>query len=449
MQGLESADDQQADTSAGRFGEVDEPGWRSSDLIEDFNMAQPGTKSSPRNPGEVDPSFGANGLIEIPEGDQVRAIMEDNDALIYAVWRGRETWLYRVFKDGAADHSFGEQGLVKWSFETGENASPEQLIRQPDGKFLLIGRSISNGDPFLWRAAVSRFHPNGSPDLIFGTRILPYPFDPDKVHMVVHLPVATLQADGKLLLATGYRVLDTQGYSLREAGRLHRFEADGAPDMTFGIQGQIEVRINGQDTSIEGIGVLTDGSIIVSATIDRGHDGFSNTKMALACLKSNGALSQGFAVSGYWEAERPTRTPRISIKNDQIMVMGIDLGEEGSHLWFSQLDANGKADPDFNNALPLLVQLPFATSFPMVVLQSETRVIGLVTGYDGAEWACLVGVQDDGSLDLGYGAQGIATLGPGYLRSGALQQTAQRVIVAADMGEFPGKKVPTVIGVLN
>jgi hypothetical protein len=67
-------------------------------------------------------------------------------------------------------------------------------------------------------------------------------------------------------------------------------------------------------------------------------------------LKSNGALSQGFAVSGYWEAERPTRTPRISIKNDQIMVMGIDLGEEGSHLWFSQLDANGKAEPDFNNA---------------------------------------------------------------------------------------------------
>ncbi|WP_434684789.1 delta-60 repeat domain-containing protein [Pseudomonas sp. R4-75] len=305
------------------------------------------TSTDPRNAGGIDLSFGKEGFVEGTSGDSVRAITEHLGAIVYAEWSGDDIRLCRLHADGSVDSNFGQNGAVRWRFESGQRAAPEQLISQPDGKILLLGRTIDDRDPFIWRAAVSRFHPNGSPDLIFGTPILPYPYDPEEVSLTTHVPVFAQQTDGKLLITTGYSVIDAQGTSLFEAGRITRLESTGVTDSGFGVQGEIEVRINGQDTRIESVGLLSsefDESIVVSARVDRIRNSSANQTMGVACFKLTGLLDQTFAAHGYWEALPGTTLSKMLIDSDKIMCLGTAEVPEGRALCLTRLTARGEAD---------------------------------------------------------------------------------------------------------
>lgn len=411
------------------------------------------TRIDPRKPGDIDRSFGVEGFVEGPLGNSVRALANDRGGFVSAEWAGDDIVLRRLHANGSVDTAFGQNGIVQWNFENGQRAAPEQLISQPDGKFLLLGRTISNSDPMVWRAAVSRFHPNGSPDLVFGTRIIPYPYDPDQVWFVSHLPLAKLQADGKLLVTSGYSALDKHGGGIFEAGRIYRLDSNGAPDLAFGIQGQIEIRIKGQDTKIDSIDLLSDESgeaIVVSATIDRVRETTSHPRAALACFKATGMLNQDFASDGYWEAEHLSFFSTMTIDNDRILCAGTaQIPEHGQALWITRLTAQGQADIAFNKGEYLIIRLPVMPIYPTTLMPSDARTIVLMTGTSGDEWVYLLGIREDGSLDPDFADSGISSIGVGQVWAGAIQSDNEGFVVAADLGPYGRKRIPNIIGVLN
>ncbi|MBN3863625.1 hypothetical protein HCU66_15410 [Pseudomonas frederiksbergensis] len=405
-------------------------------------------KQNPQSAGDIDLSFGVNGEVKLTEGS-IRAVTDDGEGLILAVWIDEETQLHRVLSDGSKDLTFGDNGVVKCQFEKDEDARPEQLIRQADGKFLLVGSSIRTH--FLWRTAVSRFHPNGRPDLEYGTKIFPYPYDPDSVRFYPHRPVACLQADGKLLVSSGYRVDDVDGRPIYEAGRLHRLDVNGLSDRGFGIDGQIEIRIKGQDTRIEGIGALPDAKIVVSATLDRVKDDTSNARISVACLESNGKLDQTFADGGYWEAKNYSSSAKMTVDDDKIILLGTEKRDGAAVSTFSmfKLMPDGKPDPTFNDGAPLPIDVGEGRLFPVTVMHSKQRIVALVYRFDGDIWIHVMRVHNRGELDLDFGGAGSIKLGPGDASDGIVQGNSGRIILAADCGSYTTKKEPTVIGILS
>jgi uncharacterized delta-60 repeat protein len=416
-----------------------------------MNQSTPGI--DPRAAGNIDLSFGKEGFVEGTSGYSVRAITEHRGAIVYAEWGGDDIRVCRLHADGSVDTDFGQNGAFQWTFEPGHRAAPEQLISQPDGKIVLLGRTIDNDDPFIWRTAVSRFHPNGSPDLVFDTRIVPYPYEPGRVSITTHLPFVALQADGKLLITTGYSV-DAHGSRIFEAGRISRLQSTGATDPSFGIQGQIEVRINGQNTRIEGIGLLSSESgesIVISAMVDRPQDNQANQTIGVACFKSTGLLDQGFAEHGYWEAPPATTMAKMLIDHGRVVCLGTAyVPDFGTALWLTRLTAQGEVDPGFNNAVPLTLRLADMPSFPTGLLQAGARLNVLMTGDDNVRGQLyLLGIREDGSLDLDFGEAGVAHLGSGRVWAGAIQSDNQRLVIAADLPQFDGIYQPTLIGLSN
>lgn len=415
-------------------------------------MNQSTQRNAPHAAGNIDPSFGEGGFVDGTSGYSVRAITEHRGAIVYAEWGGDDIRVCRLHADGSVDTDFGQEGAFQWTFEPERRAAPEQLISQPDGKILLLGRTIDKVDEFIWRTAVSRFHPDGSLDEDFGTRIFPYPYEPGSVSITTHLPFVALQADGKLLITTGYSV-DAQGSRIFEAGRIFRLQSTGVSDPSFGIQGQIEVRINGQNTRIESIGLLSGESgesIAVSAQVDRPQGNYVTKTIGVACFKSTGQLDQGFAVRGYWEAPPGTTLAKMLIDNDRVVCLGTaQVPDFGRALWLTRLTARGEVDPEFNNAVPLTIRLPHAPSFPTGLLQAGARLNVLMTGDDVRGQLYLLGIREDGSLDLDFGEAGVAHIGSGSVWAGAIQSDNERLVIAADLAQFDGINKPTLIGLLN
>lgn len=383
----------------------------------------------PRNPGDLDPEFS---IINIP-GGSVRGIVEDDQgAFVYVVWVSGECWLYRAFSDGSPDLQFGVNGVAKWAFAPGMESIPVQLIRQADGKFLLIGAVRTEfAKP---RTAITRFNNRGSPDLIFGTKIFPFPTEGN---FVTDFPSGYLQADGKILVAAAYAMLD-DGSTVYKAAVLHRLHANGETDFGFGGgRGFIEVRFNGQDSKVESVAVLKDGSILVGGTLERTRDGIVAPKMSIARFFPNGTLDQAFGVFGYWEAEGTNGMGQMIVHEDSIICVGYEGIGNGLYAAISRLTSDGVLDPAFNNGKALLIDIPadiprFFVYFDSVVVQSDGNIVG--AGRAGNETTAFwLRVQGNGVLDFTFGNQGVVNYHqPSVLRGLIVQNGGQRIIAALD-----------------
>lgn len=216
-------------------------------------------------PGELDPSFATGGKFEVPTPTKAAvSLIADTDSLTVLMAAGQEFCLCRVNKDGKLDLDFDNRGWLKWRFEDGKTSTPWRALLQPDKKILLIGASYSSipyGQP-----ALTRFNPNGSPDLVFGRKILPvYPqpqetMDPDfgkgGIAELSH-PQGTLlparvavQSNGRILVAGS---LGNQGFVLGVG-------ADGNLDTGFGDKGFALIEAQGP-IPLRNLLVLKDGGL--------------------------------------------------------------------------------------------------------------------------------------------------------------------------------------------
>jgi uncharacterized delta-60 repeat protein len=135
---------------------------------------------------------------------------------------------------------------------------------QPDGRIIVAGSGMS-------KYAAARLNPDGSLDHSFGDNGKVVLDEEEYISRVV------LQSDGKII------VLGSSGYLTPERFRLARLEANGALDMTFGVDGVTVTTFINTDRG-SGLVLQPDGMIVAGGSS-------LQTYFILARYRSNGVLN--------------------------------------------------------------------------------------------------------------------------------------------------------------
>lgn len=127
--------------------------------------------------GDIDPSFGSNGKVQIGEFASSlekipsELILLPDEAIVFAAWLNdiKTLAVYKYLKNGQKDNSFGNNGKVEFDFSSrfDWNFYGSSSALQPNGKLLFGFQAIKTGDS-LQQGGVLRLNSNGSVDTAFG-----------------------------------------------------------------------------------------------------------------------------------------------------------------------------------------------------------------------------------------------------------------------------------------
>ncbi|WP_448723282.1 delta-60 repeat domain-containing protein [Pseudomonas farris] len=403
--------------------------------------------------GQFDPTFGIEGVVSptLNGADAVRSIVVgDNEELICAFWTEPKFSLCRYHADGNLDRSFGQDGVAEGEFEKGLFSSqPVRLLLQKnERKILLIGgaqTAAGNG-----HIAITRFNENGSPDLVFGSKVLPFP-----QYIAQQTPFekgCIVQDDGKILLSYGYSMYRDANLEYR-AGLLIRLTNQGELDLDFGFgRGFVEVRFYGQNTTIRNIGLLSDGSIIAGGDMSIIKDGSSPSRMVLARFKANGMLDSTFADDGYATLNVSDHTNEsfynFVVHEDKLICVGLASRNDYPEAMLTRLNQDGTSDMGFNYGNPVYTRLHHRGSYwQSLAIQSDNKILVGGSDLNGQDDRSYWGrFNNDGTPDTSFGESGI-NIGPlGMPWQLVVQNSKNRIVIAAE-GRESGRRVPKMFGI--
>ena len=341
---------------------------------------------------------------------------------------------------GDLDPSFGENGVHRISFsdEAGDWSVGSLIGTQPSGRPLLAGivkTVISGHDIFqvYGTFAAARLNDQGGLDPSFGDaglRIGGLGFAEDYSD---HFPFTALAPDGKIVV--GARGADYNTFSVA------RLDADGAIDPDFAGDGVATFSLPepsrfGGDSRVA---VLSDGSVIL-AGIDYGGNGFDN-KLILIKFTADGTLDRSFGTDGVISTtSEPTRSVNDLVidSEDRILISdgigrGLFEGNPESISEVTRLLPNGQPDTTFGTAGTQRVTtptdgVPYPDS-PRLALDSDQRIYSL-------EGTSLTRLNENGSPDASFGTAGTVELPADFGVSAIYPDPGGGVFVAGTRDEF-------------
>jgi uncharacterized delta-60 repeat protein len=242
--------------------------------------------------GSLDTTFGTGGKVRTdfntgqPEGAVSVAI--DSVGRIVAVgatfvqFQGRDFAIARYNPDGSLDTTFDGDGRVTSLSTTNFDGAVDVAI-QSDDRIVVFGFFVTTESNF----ALARYNTDGSLDTTFGgTGVVVTNFGGDAVN-----PFAVvIQPDGKVL-AVGDTFANNPSSNWDFA--LARFNADGTPDASFGVGGQVTTDFNVVDR-ITDVALQADGKIVGTGLSSPG----SGIAIALTRYEADGTLDVSFGVGG-------------------------------------------------------------------------------------------------------------------------------------------------------
>lgn len=271
--------------------------------------------------GAPDLDFGASGaaLIASMVVSSIAGIAVGSDGVIHvgarlSVVSGEAMGIARFDADGAADTDFGEGGLL--TVALAYPYLPLAFALDADSRILMAGYVFGLPGRFFTDAFVARFDPSGVLDASFGT---------DGIALIQQLENGTeiqalaLQADG--MVVAGGRAWGPAYYESRWL--LARFTETGAPDLSFGSEGTVELDPSTGHDVILGIAITDDGIHVAgqTETLDRG--------LPAARFLPDGTLDAGFGPAGI--AGVPglpvTGFNRIAVQSDGKVVVAGSWGD--------------------------------------------------------------------------------------------------------------------------
>ena len=310
----------------------------------DFGLARYNTD------GSLDPTFGDGGLVvtNIDSHDQTQDIVVQPDGKIIvvgAVGDGpTQIGMARYSADGSLDASFGVDGIA--ISDAAVDPLPENILLQPDGKFMVVGNDFPNGfiDGELF---VARYESDGTLDASFGNAGIvtksSSTFD--------RVSDALLQPDGKVLIAGFTREGPSEG---NNAVMVLRYLPDGSADTGFGVGGKATLDF-GASIVIEAMTLQEDGKIVVGGiNIETGY--------ALVRVNQDGTVDSAFATDGM------LTVPGRGSLND------IAFQEDGRLLAVGFAE-NDISSPDFGDIITMrfdLGDVSVANEDPMAFPKSAT-----------------------------------------------------------------------------
>ena len=305
--------------------------------------------------------------------------------------------------DGDLDAAFSGDGKVKTDINNTFDAGSAMVI-QPDGKIVVAGYSVFNDPAFM---SIVRYNPDGSLDINFGSggKVASDVFI---TQMRVDLAI---QSDGKIVVVG--TVPPETGFPTNFG--IARFNADGTPDMSFGVGGKAIADFGGNYDEPSSLTIQADGKVVV-AGVTAPDANFLLSDFAFARFDANGNLDPTFGIAGLVSLDFTNvydRANAVTVQPDgKIVGVGITTpsGTDGDFAAV-RLEANGSPDVAFGAAGKVTTDFfgDRDEAHAIVIQPVDGKMVvagkaGLATNV--ADFG-LVRYLADGSLDPGFGVGGM------------------------------------------
>lgn len=284
-----------------------------------------------------DPSFGQDGYVFVDGYTGADELMDlkiqADDGMLLLGWTAIVqaatdlTILVRLDADGTVDESFGDEGIFS-VFLPGRSLIGRSMQLLSDGSIVIAGGIFEQ--PLQRDGALLRVFPNGTLDPSFGTTgVLQVDLGADEVFM-------SLLVDEDGSLTVGGR----QGGDVL----LMRYDADGLPDPTFGVDGVLEFAAgSGSPTDAVRLERRPGGGFFVMARIAEGF--------VVGAWDDTGIPDPGFGGGGTVFIPLVGSSNAMAVQpNGEVLVAGGGENVVGDVCLGARVDRllpDGGPDPDF------------------------------------------------------------------------------------------------------
>lgn len=287
--------------------------------------------------GYPDPTFGEAGVREIALEGVVHDIQVDADSNLYLcgyVQRGRnkDVWVLKLQKDGRTSPDFGIQGVVTLTIQEQDVAQQLQILDR--GSLLVAGTTYS---PTLLERDIFliKLDEKGRMDFRFGERgssIIDISKDD-------RLKEMQLREDGRIILAGNARPDRLSRYCVT------RLLANGKADPAFGQEGTVIIPVGNDQSYLQAMSLLEDGSIIVggNARMNPADPGFD---LAIVRLLPEGQWDPSFGHNGVFVHDMGGADyfGDLTVLSDQQLIVS---GITGKDIKVIRLRRDGRIDPTY------------------------------------------------------------------------------------------------------
>ncbi|NUQ63012.1 MAG: hypothetical protein HUU20_11010 [Pirellulales bacterium] len=381
--------------------------------------------------GTLDGAFGSGGFVTTDLNGSTDVIgglvIQPDGKIVAAGYTYRSGTFYdfglaRYNTDGSLDGTFGASGKV--TKDLGGNYDfGDDVALQADGKIVVAG--ISTQPATARDFAVVRFNANGSLDDGSATDATAGDaFGSGGVALTdlggydEGLTDLALQADGKIVVV-GYRSM--AGVNIDVA--MVRYDTDGSLDTTLDGDGILLTDL-GLSEGAGGVAMQSDGKIVVSGWLTGAVTG---NDFAVLRYNTDGSLDDGtpsdttpgdaFDTGGIastnFDGPVPSYGDSVVLQPDgKIVVAGyVDnplLSSGEPHVILERYLSDGTLDPCFGSGGR--VESAFSAYTSDIALASDGKIVvtGHFNGAGGADFAA-ARYNSDGTLDAGFGTDGIAS----------------------------------------
>jgi uncharacterized protein (TIGR02145 family)/uncharacterized delta-60 repeat protein len=222
-----------------------------------------------------------------------------------------------------------------------------------------------------------------------------------------------IQADGKIV-QVGYKQNSDNDFALT------RINADRTLDTTFGTNGLVTTDFGGDDDSAQAVAIYNgganNGKIVVAG--NQGAQGSGTSNFALARYESDGSLDTGFGTDGLVTTDFAGYDDMIygiAIDADgKIVVAGFASLSAGSkRVALARYESDGSLDTGFGTDGLVTTYVPYGTASSLanaVAIQSNGQIVVAGAAYNWSKnRITLARYESDGSLDTGFGTDGLVT----------------------------------------
>lgn len=302
-------------------------------------------------PGELDSSFGNNGITKSDLGAKFqyvyveKQVLELPDGSMYVILeQDGQTVIAKRNKDGSKDSVFGKSGLSR-----AVGLREGHALVQPDGKVVIVGlTSISNRRDFI----IARFNTDGSDDNSFSN-------DGKQTTKFITGAFATavaLQSDGKIVVA-GYTTSTDDMGSQNSDFALACYNPDGTLDNDFSSGGQLVTIGSSSDDIPTSVAIQDDGKIVVAGYSINSTQSDQSSYSTIIRYNKDGSLDNSFSIDteqfgflfAYPNAMLIQKDGKIVVAGQSVTVIGQDNSMTTTDIFVARYNTNGSLDKTFNH----------------------------------------------------------------------------------------------------
>jgi len=308
---------------------------------------------------------------------------------------------YQLFgQAGDLDTSFNTTGKVITAIGNNNDVA-FSVSMQTDGKIVAVGNSKSGAYDF----AITRYNSNGSVDNTFGVNGTAIT---DIGGSNNHALYGAVRPSGKIV-AAGRAYM---GVGTEDDFAVAQYNSDGTLDPNFGTGGTVTTAIGTGDNEGWGMALASDGKIVVAGwayiALPYGFD----KDFAVARYDSFGVLDNAFGTNGIVTTDYDTTAEEahdVKIESAGKIIVAGEININGeSDFMVARYATDGALDISFSNDGKVATSFGSNAYAFSIALQSDGKII--VAGYKGdlpnGDFA-LIRYNKDGTVDSTFGVNGI------------------------------------------